>query len=143
MIHSGQHTSLCIKSGSTARSPWIWAKHGYHGLCFMSLRVASTSFSLSLQGFAVAMPATYTTRNPQSMSSNFRTTRQRPHIGRDSGTGSSNRLLRLWELTQYMKHLGQAACLTRTKRTCVAGPCTRPGRRCLLRLEPICRARRV
>ena len=140
MTHSGQHTSLCTKSSSTARSPWIWAKHGYHGLCFMSLRVASTFLSPSSQGFAVAMLATYTTRNPQSMSSNFRTTRQRPHIGRDSGTGSSTSFV---GVDAVYKTPAQAACLARTKRTCVASPCTRPGRRRLLRLEPICRARRV
>jgi hypothetical protein len=42
-----------------------------------------------------------------------------------------------------IKHMGQAACLARTERTCITGPCTRSGLRCLIRLEPICRAWRV
>ena len=37
-----------------------------------------------------------------------------------------------------MKHIGQAACLARTERTCTTSSCTRSGLRCLIRPEPIC-----
>jgi hypothetical protein len=138
---SGRHTSQCIKSSSTTHSRWTRAKHGCRGLCFTSPHVASTFLSPIFQDFVVAMPATYTMRNRQSMSSNFRTTRQRPHIRRNSGTGAS--VFFYWTFDVYLKHMGQAACLARTERTCITGPCTRSGLRCLIRLEPICRAWRL
>lgn len=133
---SGQHINQCIKSSSIAHSRWTRAKHGCHDLCFMSPRVASTFLSPSFQDFAVAMPAMYTTRNRQSMRSNSRTMRQRPHIRRNSKIGASF----LLDFDVDMKHLGQAVCLARTECTCITGPCTRSGLKCLIWLEPICRA---